>query len=48
VYACSGCHDALDSRTGIEAEGWEVVRALAETQMRLLEKGIISVKGVKA
>jgi hypothetical protein len=48
VHACSGCHDALDGRTGIEAEGWEVVRALAETQMRLFEKGIISVKGVKA
>lgn len=45
IHACSGCHDALDSRTGIEAEGWEVVRALAETQMRLVQSGIIKVKG---
>lgn len=46
VHSCSGCHDALDGRANIEIEGWDVVRALAETQMRLVARGIIKIKGV--
>ena len=49
VYACSACHDALDKRIyGGEVDGWNVIRALAETQLKLIELGLIKVKGVAA
>lgn len=49
VYACSDCHDALDERTRTASiDGWDVIRALAETQLRLIQKGLIKVKGVAA
>lgn len=45
-YACSSCHDAIDRRGGERPDGWQVMRALAETQIKLIEKGLIVVKGV--
>lgn len=47
VDACSACHDALDSRSRVEVDAWDVVRALAETQMRRIEMGLLIVKGAK-
>lgn len=48
VYACSACHDLLDDRVRGEAiNGWDVIRALAETQVKLVQKGLVTVKGVR-
>lgn len=53
VYACSSCHDIIDSRNpqAINALGWDeihqcVMRGLFRTQQRFIEKGYIVVKGV--
>lgn len=43
VYACSSCHDALDRRIRAVVEHRDMLRALAETQCRLIEKGLIRV-----
>lgn len=47
VHACSSCHDALDGRGAGEIDGWDVIRAVAETQMDWIESGLITVKGMK-
>ena len=47
VYACSACHDALDGRSRWGADAGDVIRAIAETQMKFLEKGLMTIKGVK-
>lgn len=48
AYTCSACHDALDGRSrGVEVDGWDVIRAVAETQQRMIEKGLLSVAGNK-
>lgn len=48
VNACSSCHDVLDGRSkSHEVDGWDVVRALAETQMQWIEAGLVTVAGVK-
>jgi len=49
-YACSDCHDWIDSRISygddyIKAK--ELLRAMTETQTKLLQKGLITVKGAK-
>ena len=44
VYACSDCHDWLDDRGFMPLEahhGWDVLKALQETQIKLYEKGLI-------
>ena len=47
VYACSACHDALDKRGRGEIDPWDVIRAVAETQMKFVAKGLMTIKGVK-
>lgn len=45
VFACSSCHDRLDSRSNGEAIDWhDVLRALAETQTFWISEGLISIK----
>lgn len=44
VYACSNCHDVLDSRAKGEVDWRDVLRALAETQRKLIEKGLMVLK----
>jgi hypothetical protein len=50
VYACSACHDVIDRRMKAPPVLTEVVildamiRALSETQARMVEAGIIMVK----
>jgi hypothetical protein len=42
VYACSNCHDAIDRRSkGTKIAPADLLRALTETQMRLVEKGLL-------
>lgn len=52
VYACSSCHDIIDSRNpqAISDLGWDqvhlcILRGLYRTQVRLQEKGLIEIKG---
>lgn len=47
VYACSACHDALDKRGRGEVDPWDVIRAVAETQIKFMAKGLMNIKGVK-
>lgn len=44
VYGCSACHDAIDRRDGKTAGLWgfeDLLRALLETQRRLVAKGLL-------
>ena len=47
VFACSSCHDALDGRKPYQIDKDDLLRALAETQMKWFEMGLIKVEGVK-
>lgn len=50
VYACSGCHDAIDGRTTLLDKGTQalyILDALERTQNHLIQSGLISVKGQK-
>lgn len=51
AYACRTCHDAIDGRGGyrvLDAEALECcLRGIAETQARLIDRGILTVKGAK-
>lgn len=47
-FACDHCHSVIDSRIRGEFTGADLLRALAETQMYWLEKGLITVKGPAA
>lgn len=44
VYACSNCHDVLDGRAKGEIDWRDVLRALAETQSKLIAKGLLTIK----
>lgn len=47
VHACSACHDALDRRNAATAGLWgfeDVLRAMMETQARLLNAGLIEAR----
>lgn len=44
VYACSCCHDVLDGRRQGAIDWRDVVRALAETQAKLMQKGLMILK----
>ncbi len=52
VFACHACHDALDGRKtwpdGEATREWHMRRAMVRTWRRLVEMGIVSIKGVKA
>lgn len=43
VYACSNCHAAIDS-SGREEYACDKLRALEETQEKLIDKGLIEIK----
>jgi len=48
MYACSNCHDAIDSRTNIreltiENKLHTILSAVYETQKKLFKKGLIKV-----
>ncbi|MHB1403840.1 MAG: nuclease domain-containing protein [Thiobacillus sp.] len=47
VFACSACHDRLDSRTAAApaVTGADLLRALAETQLIWIRMGLLTVKG---
>lgn len=45
VYACQACHDEMDGRAGERPPARDVLRAMIETQSRMLASGLISVKG---
>ena len=46
AYLCSDCHDVLDQRKSlVEVDGWDVIRAVAETQCRMVQAGLIKVMG---
>lgn len=48
VYACSNCHDIIDGRTpsvfNSDELSTEKLRALEETQEKLINKGLLSIK----
>lgn len=44
VFACSACHDRIDQRTPGDIDWRDMLRALAETQGILIEKGIMVIK----
>ena len=48
VYACSACHDVIDGRLGSLFSGDEIekekLRALEETQGKLIDKGLLCLK----
>lgn len=48
VHACSACHDVLDGRVVGYIEPRDILRALAETQMRWIEDGLLIVVGDSA
>lgn len=48
-YACSDCHDLIDSRAGRErmAEAdfeWHARRAMVRTWRRMIERGVLSIR----
>lgn len=48
VFACSGCHDAIDGRRrDIEVEGADLLRALQETQETWIREGLMTIKGMR-
>ena len=51
-YACSSCHALIDNPGSMllskEDREWYMRRAMVRTWRRLLEKGIVSIKGVTA
>jgi len=44
IHCCSGCHDLLDGRAKGEVDWKDVVRALAETQARWINSGLMVLK----
>jgi len=47
VFACMNCHDVLDGRTAGIIEADDLLRALDDTHVILIRKGILTVKGLK-
>lgn len=47
AFACSSCHGAIDGRSSGKAEEGDLIRALAETQLKWLAMGLITIKGMK-
>ena len=51
AYGCSACHDVIDRRSCVtlpphEAE-WYMRRAMVRTWLRLIEKGVVRISGVR-
>jgi len=52
VYACGSCHDVLDRRKRVDWLSdvdlyFYAGRGIARTQLRMIERGLITVKGAK-
>ena len=47
IDACSNCHAVLDGSRRSEINAWDVVRALAETHMNRMERGLLTIAGMK-
>ena len=47
AFACSACHDAVDGRSSVKVEEGDLIRALAETQLKWLAMGLLTIKGMK-
>lgn len=51
VYACHLCHDTIDGRRKSGNDpltiAWAIIRGMGETHARMVEAGIITVKGDK-
>ena len=50
AYGCSACHDALDGRTMVLSKADKLFygcRGLIRTLRRMVEKGLITVKGIQ-
>ena len=43
-YGCMHCHSVVDGRTSGEWTYKDIVRAMAETQMKFIEKGLMVIK----
>ena len=47
VFGCSHCHTFIDSARFSELSAKHILSALAETQMYWVQKGLLSIKGMK-
>lgn len=47
VYACYHCHAIIDGPKRWEVPARDYLRALAETQMMFIEKGLMHIEGMK-
>lgn len=47
VYACCHCHAIIDGAGRWDVHAKDYLRALAETQMRFIEKGLLKIEGMK-
>jgi len=47
VFACAHCHTFIDSHRFSELSAKHILQALAETQMYWIDKGLLTVKGIK-
>lgn len=49
IFCCSACHDRVDARDSSNGviDPWDIIRALAETQMFWIEKGLMKIEGMK-
>jgi len=47
MYGCASCHDIIDGRKKGDWYYQDILRAICETQMRMIEKGLIIIKGMK-
>jgi hypothetical protein len=48
IYACHSCHTTIDGAKRWEVEAQDYLRALAETQLAFIRKGLMTIKGMKA
>lgn len=51
AYGCNACHDWIDNRVGVhpyEERLFYAARGMVRTQRRMVEKGLIVVKGIAA
>ena len=47
IFCCAACHNFLDGANRWDIHARDYLRALAETQMVWIEKGLLTVKGMK-
>ena len=48
VFCCSSCHDAIDGRRNdIEIDWKDIIRAIAETQLIWISKGLLKITDIR-